>query len=387
MTGSRLVRVVLGSAIAMAAGFNVAHAATVQVVSEAPNHNIVFDGAAGEANTVTLGLVVRGDPNTYSVTDATAPTTAGPGCSGGGPAGSTVTCQMPRSMSPCYIRGCPPVTPVNPGLQINLGDGDDSLDSTAIDALGGMGTVFLRADGGPGADSFADGPLSNIFTPAGGADTVSAGDGTDLIYAAGAAPDEADLLDLGPGRDYIDYAAATYPVSISLDDVANDGGGGEGDQVLNAEVARGGSAADTLVGSDTLLVDELEGSAGDDTIIGGTAADYVDGGPGSDSIDGMDGDDSLFGDDLLGPGDGDDRIRGGDGADQVVGDGGSDRLSGGRGRDQVTGATNITRDHERDRLDCGPGRDATAMIGPEDRVRRCERTKLSGPGAVRPGPL
>ncbi len=386
MTRAGVFAAVIGSTLALAAGFNVAHAATVQVVSEAPNYNIVFDGAAGEANTVTLGLVVRGDPNTYSVTDATAPTTAGPGCSGGGPAGSAVTCQMPRSMSPCYIRGCPPVAPVNPGLQINLGDGDDSLDSTAIDALGGMGTVFLRADGGPGADSFADGPLGNIFTTGGGVDTVSAGDGTDLVYAAGPAPDDDDLIDLGPGRDYIDYATATYPVSISLDDAANDGGAGEADHVLNAEVARGGSAADTLVGSDTLLVDELIGGAGDDTIVGGDGVDSVDGGPGNDSIDGLAGDDSLFGDSILAPGDGDDRISGGAGNDQVVGAGGGDRLSGGRGRDQLTGATTLTRDHVRDRIDCGPGRDPTALVGTEDRIRRCEKTKLSGLNARR-GPL
>jgi hypothetical protein len=66
-----------------------------------------------------------------------------------------------------------------------------------------------------------------------------------------------------------------------------------------------------------------------------------------------------------------------------VGENGSDRLSGGLGSDRVIGSTSVTRDHDIDRIDCGPSRDRTAYVGTEDRVRRCERVRLS---SARPAP-
>jgi Ca2+-binding RTX toxin-like protein len=373
----------LGLTIAAVAVPGVSQAATVQVTVEGSTHSILVEGAAGEANTVTLAAVdVTHDPSTYSVSDSTAPLTAGPGCSGGGPPGSVATCELPHSVTPCYIRGCPPLPAITTVIQVNLNDGDDSLDSTAVpERDGGTGTFSVRAAGGAGADRFVDGPNHARFTPGQGSDSVTAGEGYDWLFASEGAADEADVYDLGPGQDTVDYGVASYPVSISLDDTANDGGAGEGDQVLGAEVAKGGAAGDLLIGSDALPVDELYGNGGDDEILGGSHYDLVEGGPGDDTIDGRAGTDHLFGDGVIGP-DGDDRIRGGDGNDFVEGFNGRDRLSGGRGADQVIGSTSVSRDHEVDRLDCGPGRDRTAFVGTEDRARRCERVRLSS--AVRP---
>ena len=165
-------------------------------------------------------------------------------------------------------------------------------------------------------------------------------------------------------------------MSVSLAGTADSGAAGEGDRILGAERVRGGSAADLLTGADAQPVSEFYGFGGDDTIVGGAQLDIVEGGSGDDVIKGRDGNDELFGDGAFGP-DGDDRIRGGDGLDYIVGENGSDRLRGGSGSDEVTGSTSVTRDHDLDRIDCGPGFDGQAYVGREDRVRRCELVRLS----------
>ena len=85
---------------------------------------------------------------------------------------------------------------------------------------------------------------------------------------------------------------------------------------------------------------------------------------GSDRLRGTRGDDCLFGragDDWISGRAGDDRLRGGRGRD---------RLRGGRGRDSIRAVRG-----DRDRIDCGPGRD-TAFVNPsKDRWRRCEKLR------------
>jgi Ca2+-binding RTX toxin-like protein len=272
------------------------------------------------------------------------------------------------------------VPPVTNRIEVNLGDGDDSLDSAGVPAGdGGTGTLTLLGNGGEGADAFADGPNSAVLDPGTGADTVAAGPGYDSVRASGGAPDGADVYELGsPGQDTVDYRAAAYPVAVSFDGLANDGGAGEGDQVLGAEAALGGSAGDVLIGSDIEPgVDVLSGFAGDDVIAGGAGHDSLTGGAGDDTVRGQRGPDQIFGD-WIGPGDGDDRLSGGVGRDFVEGFGGRDRLRGGFGADQLVGATSVDPDQEPDRLDCGPTRDRLTYAGHEDRIRRCERVTFAG---------
>ena len=307
--------------VAALAAPGLARAATVEVVVDQSYHKIVFAGGSGEVNTVSLGVVGElGDhtsgPGTYSVTDSTAPIVAGTGCSGGGPAGSTATCPLPRSAPSSPGIGGPFSPGVDDVFEINLGDGDDWLDSTALPAGDGGGGFFtVRAAGGPGADGLVDGPNHATFTPGPGVDTVTAGAGRDWAYASEGAADEADLYDLGPDEDTIDYSIAAYPVSVSLAGTAESGAAGEGDRILGAEEVRGGSAADRLTGPDDSPVSVFfDGFGGDDTIVGGPNRDFVYGGSGDDVIKGRDGNDALHGDGAFGP-DGDDRIRGGAGAD------------------------------------------------------------------------
>jgi hypothetical protein len=95
-------------------------------------------------------------------------------------------------------------------------------------------------------------------------------------------------------------------------------------------------------------------------LVGTRNADYLPGGGGHDFIEGRSGNDTLLG------GAGNDRLVAGQGNDVIDGGSGTDRVDGGPGSDTVRAA-----DGERDRIDCGDGRDH-AVVDPEDVVTGCE---------------
>ena len=95
-------------------------------------------------------------------------------------------------------------------------------------------------------------------------------------------------------------------------------------------------------------------------IVGTPGNDYLPGGGFDDVIYGMGGNDTLLG------GAGDDRIYGGDGNDIITGGPGADQLYGGPGSDTIYAA-----DGERDRVDCGPGKDR-AVVDSADKTVGCE---------------
>jgi Ca2+-binding RTX toxin-like protein len=238
----------------------------------------------------------------------------------------------------------------------------------------------VRAIGGTGADQIVDGVGSASFDPGEGADHVITGTGYDSVNASAGSPDGADVFDFGSKPDgTLRYSAASYPVSVSLDDIANDGGEGEGDQVIGNPAVVGGSAADTLIGNDDpLRVQTLSGSGGDDVIVGGAVSDSLTGDSGDDTIRGKGGRDSLYGDSIVasdGDNTGDDTLVGGSGNDFIQGFGGADRLLGGSGADSLAGDSSISSDGDRDLVDCGPSQDHLAYVESEDRVRRCERVR------------
>ena len=371
---TRTLAATVGAAVLVPAA---ASAATVAVETSSESNTMKFSAEPGETNTVTLGVVQLGDPNSYSVTDATAPLVAGEGCTGGGPAGSTATCTVPASRMFCPVRGCLPG--ITTAMDIDLGDGDDSLDSTALPVRdGGTGPFQITERGGPGADVLTDGEAIGFFYPGVGSDRVSTGTSFAIVYAGAETPDGADVYDLGQGQGgQLDYSAAGYDLRLSLDGVANDGGPGENDQIVNADYVVGGSGDDTITDPES-QAGELAGLAGDDELTGGTLGDVLYGGDGDDRLRGKGGNDELYGDYArTGEADnpGDDDLRGGAGNDDLDGDQGSDRLGGGSGADRLAGTSGGFRDGDPDRLDCGSGRDRRAFAGAEDTVRRCERVK------------
>ncbi len=95
----------------------------------------------------------------------------------------------------------------------------------------------------------------------------------------------------------------------------------------------------------------IDGTPGDDVIIGGPAGERIDGRGGNDRVC---------------AGGGPDRVKGGAGNDRIEGGRGKDRLSGGAGRDLLRSIRKAV-----DADDCGPGRDKVRADG-KDRVVGCE---------------
>jgi Ca2+-binding RTX toxin-like protein len=229
------------------------------------------------------------------------------------------------------------------------------------------------------------------FVPA----TVNGGDGNDVMFDGDGAG-RREIYSGGNGVDTANYSLESHPVSLSLDNTANDGEAGEGDFVASdVENLTGGAQSDRLTGdnADNHLRgeggnDRLSGLGGNDTFEEGptaSGADFISGGSGTDrvrydertaagvrvTLDGA-GDDGqagegdnvqpdvenisgtkfadtlvgsqlansisgLGGNDGINPLTGSDRVFGGDGDDRInVRDGVQDLVSGGAGNDAIT---------------------------------------------------
>ncbi|WP_274426885.1 calcium-binding protein [Chelativorans sp. YIM 93263] len=141
----------------------------------------------------------------------------------------------------------------------------------------------------------------------------------------------------------------------------------------------GSSGDDALLGS--MCADEIDGGSGDDNIdgrwgndvvVGGDGHDHIVAGAGNDIVFGGNGDDIIFGgqgSDHIAGGAGNDRLFGEDGDDIVFGNDGNDRLSGGHGDDLMSGGAGndivagnsgndtISGDEGEDILEGGSGND------------------------------
>jgi Ca2+-binding RTX toxin-like protein len=109
------------------------------------------------------------------------------------------------------------------------GSGNDSI---SIGATARKGTATL--EGGPGNDTLVTRSPSTVPTTLVGGpgdDTLQGGDGAD-VFVQGSAPDGADDVRGGGGDDTVDYSRRPANTAyVTLDDVANDGGVGERDNI------------------------------------------------------------------------------------------------------------------------------------------------------------
>lgn len=199
--------------------------------------------------------------------------------------------------------------------------GDDRVDGLAGDdrlvGQGGRDTFWGNAgddvlDGGDGDDVLDGGAGRDRLLPGLGADRVSGGTGNDVIVIA---------------------AQGTLPVAGLLSDRFIDGGAGRDTLDLSAYVDTGFNRFPVdlylqppfpapVRGHPIFSVTNIEnviGSAGNDTVRGSDAVNVLTGGEGSDVLSGLGGDD---------------RIDGGAGGDVLRGDAGADRLWGGAGADR-----------------------------------------------------
>ena len=201
---------------------------------------------------------------------------------------------------------------VNVSLVTRSGSGGDAAGDTLAhieNITGSAGDDTLRGNGvdniligNDGNDSFIAGAGDDLLNGGAGADTLDANGGNDtLIGGAGA-----DILNGGAGIDTADYSASSSAVNVNL--ATGSGSGGD-------------AAGDTLA-----HIENITGSAGDDTLRGNAAANILIGNDGNDSF-------------IAGAGD--DLLNGGAGADTLNANGGNDTLIGGAGADILNGGAGI----------------------------------------------
>lgn len=245
-----------------------------------------------------------------------------------------------------------------PGTLAVLGlDGADTL--TADDAGGtlGGGAGNDRLEGSDGADLLEGGAGDDVLIGGEGADTLAGGAGNDLLVG-----------DVG-GADWVDFSAASAPVTVFVDGAAT----GEGSDRLFDIAGVLGSAFDDSLSGDA-AANTLAGEDGEDTIQGAAGADLLEGGAGNDSALGGQDSDTLLG------GDGADTLAGGQGTDSLDGGGDAGDLlsfagsgsgvtvdlsssvaSNSQGTDTVTGFTDVVGGNSADALTGNA--EANALLG------------------------
>ena len=170
------------------------------------------------------------------------------------------------------------------------GSGNDTVAGNA---------VANQIDTGTGNDVVAGGAGDDNLLAGEGADTLDGGDGNDAMTAnrpGGGPSDGSDSVSGGPGIDVVEIEATTgapdfapLAVTVTLDDVANDGVAGEGDNYRSdiEDVGSFGSGSDTITGSAAINI--LSTGGGDDVITGGAGNDVMSSGLGNDTIFARDG--------------------------------------------------------------------------------------------------
>ncbi|WP_051248877.1 beta strand repeat-containing protein [Inquilinus limosus] len=254
---------------------------------------------------------------------------------------------------------------------INGGDGNDTVDysregqvaavtvNLAIGTVGGVGvgdtlTSIENATGTTFNDSLIGSDGANVLDGHDGDDGLRGGAGTDSLIG-------------GAGTDTAGYGDSAAGVMVDLTAGTGAGGDAEGDTLATIENVNGSAFNDTLIGAAGANV--LAGGAGDDTLRGGAGADTLNGADGSDfaSYEGSaaavtvnlqagtasggdaQGDTLTAIENLIGSGNADQLtgsaadniLRGGAGTDTINGGGGNDSVDAGSENDVVSGGAGI----------------------------------------------
>ncbi|MGV0759544.1 calcium-binding protein [Tistrella mobilis] len=240
----------------------------------------------------------------------------------------------------------------------NTRDGNFAEGLGGDDALTGSSTDDLL-DGGAGEDTLAGGDGDDLLIGGAGGDVIDGGDGFDTVSYAGATNRiNVDISSGGAGVSPLDDATGDSFTSIEAiigsaygDRIA---GGTQSDRLDGADgddEIEGGDGNDTIIGG-----------AGDDLLAGGAGADTISGGDGNDTINyapattgvtvnletGATSDGDVF-DDI-------ENVRGSAFNDSIYGDVGSNVLSGGDGNDVLRGRGGA------DVIDGGAGTDAASYF-------------------------
>ncbi len=240
-------------------------------------------------------------------------------------------------------------------------------------ANGDVGLVSIKVTATDGSAATAESSFDLTIDPPSGDDLL------DGVILDG-------VINGGPGNDTITYETASAAVAVNLTTGVGAGAEALGDTYLNIENVIGSAHNDTITGDATNNI--LDGGAGNDSLLGQDGADNLRGGAGADTLDGGAGSDwanysgssagvtvnlatgtasggdatgdvltsieylwgSSYNDTLTGDA-GVNYLAGADGNDYLLGNAGNDTLVGGDGNDTLRGGAGA------DVLDGGAGID------------------------------
>ena len=151
---------------------------------------------------------------------------------------------------------------------------------------GGPGDDFL--DGHWGNDTLNGGGGNDTLYGGHGADSLSGQDGDDFLEGGS----HADTLSGGPGRDTVTYAFSNAGVNINLANNTASGGHAQGDSFSGIENILGSAHNDTLTGDGN--GNWIRGGAGSDTLNGGAGDDKLGAGWGVHTVTGGSGTDEFY---------------------------------------------------------------------------------------------
>ena len=254
-------------------------------------------------------------------------------------------------------------------LERNIASGGTASGDTfySIENLIGSDDRIDRFIGTAADNHFQGRGGGDVFNGRDGNDILDGGNDGDILYGEGGN----DTLIGGSGQDYIDggagidtavYAGSSAGVTVDLANGTASGGDADGpvqivgrgtairhDILRDIENVQGSAHDDYLIGD--AKNNDLSGGAGDDRLAGGAGADTLRGGAGSDTADYADatkgvkldlstgksaGDTYVSIENLSGSGH-NDRISGDGAANILTGQGGNDVLNGGDGDDVLQG--------------------------------------------------
>ncbi|MDB4778092.1 calcium-binding protein [bacterium] len=213
-------------------------------------------------------------------------------------------------------------------------ENDDILTATGAAAnilRGEGGNDVLR--GGAGADTLIGGIGDDTLNGGSGNDLLQGGDGNDFLLGIGGT----DTIDGGDGIDTNSFQG----IGLGVTAVVTANGSGTASYGLVNESFTGienltGSANDDTLSAQGLGDNVIRGLGGNDLISGGGGNDRLVGNSGNDILRGLGGNDIILGgegDDALNGGAGDDVLRGEAGDDFLIGISGTDVIDGGAGSD------------------------------------------------------
>ncbi|MEO0861148.1 MAG: S8 family serine peptidase [Pseudomonadota bacterium] len=213
---------------------------------------------------------------------------------------------------------------------LNIGGSADVIGNSGANIINMIGTGNNEVDGGAGNDTLSGGAGNDTLISGSGADSLLGGTGNDRLVKSDALSSAADVFNGGSGDDTLE-TTLSWSNTVTFNLAAGNASLGTDvrDTLISIEnIEVGGRAAvigssedNRITATGTAASDgnDLDGGAGDDTILGNAGDDTLTSGTGEDSLDGGADDDLLIKTDFMAPGESD-TFNGGTGDDTLEAD-------------------------------------------------------------------